>query len=279
MAFQIIGDSSLDMNDDLDAIFEARTAPFNIEVGGKSYRDDESLDYMDLLMSIGGSQAAAKTSAPSPYDFINQVHEDTDCLFIITISSMLSGSHNSAMIARNILRESRPGIKVHVVDSKSASVGETHLAYEIDRQVKSGGTFESIVDFIEAERDESELFFLLDNLDTLIKNGRMSVLTGMLASFLHIKPILKRTVEGQITLAEKTRTYSKALDKLADLIAATARDVSDKTLMISHCRAFERATALKEKVLAKRKFSEVHIVAMKGLSSTYANVGGLICSL
>ena len=278
MGFQIIGDSSLDLNNKLKSCLNAKLAPFQITVGGKLYIDDDNIDCDDLLYNISSSSEVAKTSAPTPYEFLNLVDPNTDGVFIITISSKMSASYNSALIAQQLLKEKYPELNVHVIDSRTASSGETHLAVEIKRKEKEGCSFEQTVEYIDNFRNSYELLFLLDKLDTLIKNGRMSFLTGLFAQFLHIKPLLRATKEGEIGLYDKTRTYSKALDKLAEYIVNTKNEMTERILLISQCKAESRAQLLKEKIESSQIFKEIIIVPMRGLSSTYANEGGIICS-
>jgi DegV family protein with EDD domain len=256
-----------------------QTAPFHIDVGGKHFVDDDSLDYENLLTTIDKSPEVAKTAAPSPFDFTELFDKSSSGVFIITISSRLSASYNSAMLAKRMLIEKFKGLKVHVVDSRSASVGQTHLALKIRQMQQEGQSFEEIAQNIDVERDKSELLFLLDNLETLIKNGRMSFLSGIIAQFLHIKPIMTATSEGEIGLVDKTRTSSKALAKLAKYVADARKELKNNYAFISHVQAEARAKELKSQVEAIRDFKEIFVVPMRGLSSVYANRGGLICSV
>lgn len=279
MKFQIIGDSSLDLNEHLSNWLDVKFAPFMLTVGGTTYIDDENLEYQRLLDDIDKSPEVAKSAAPSPYDYLKLIDPSADGVFIITISSKLSASYNSALIAKEMAQDEYPGIKIHVIDSKRASCGETILAVEIKRKEEEGLSFEETVEYIDKFSDESILYFLLDNLDTLVKNGRMSYLAGKVAQLLHIKPILTATPEGEIGLADKARTSPKALDKLAEYVYSVAKDTRDTFLIISHCQAEAKAQILKAKIEVHKAFKEIIIVPMKGLSSTYANVGGLICAL
>ncbi|MCL1913180.1 MAG: DegV family protein [Eubacteriaceae bacterium] len=279
MGFQIIGDSSLDLNEELEKMLKVRVAPFHIDVGGEHFVDDDTIDLDRLVAAIKRSPEVAQTSAPSPHDYVNLYDNESSGVFIITISSRLSSSYNSALMAKHMLMEKHKGLKVHVVDGRTASVGQTHLAYKIKMMEDNDDNFDTIAEAIDKERDASELYFLLDNIDTLMKNGRMSFLQGMVAQFLHIKPILYATDEGEIGLKDKTRTFSKALLKLAEYVAESRKGSQDHSLMISHCKAEKNALELKKSIESMRQFKEVFIVPMKGLTTTYSNVGGLICSI
>ena len=279
MKYKIIGDSSLDVNQELEDWLQPSYAPFTIMVEDKNFLDDEHLIVSDLLKEIASSREVSKTAAPSPHDYLRQMKGDYEGVFIITLSSKLSGSYNSAMVAKDLAKEEYPNLKVHVVDSLAASAGQTTLAIQIQECIEKGMNFEEIVSHVERFRDNDQLYFLLDNIDTLVKNGRMSVIKGIVAQLLHIKPILGDNGEGEIGLYDKARTYSKALDKLAALLSGTKYDAENRTLVIAHCCAQQRAELLRAKVAAQRLFKNIVIVSMKGLSSTYANAGGLVCAL
>jgi len=279
MRFQIIGDSSLDTNDELDRILMVKKAPLHIEVGGQSFRDDENLDIGRLIAAIASYKGASQSAAPSPYDFSSRVSGEGEGVFFITLSAGLSASYNNASLACEDVAEQYPHLKAHAIDSRSASTGQTAIALKLRELEAEGASFEEAVKAIEAFRDDLATFFVLDNIDTLLKNGRMSRIQGMLATFLHIKPIFFATDEGQIGLYEKTRTSSKALLKLAEIVAGHRKDPEARTLIVSHANAEGRARTLVERIASLASFKAIHVVAMGGLSTFYANEGGLICAL
>ena len=275
---KIIGDSSLDFDDELNKRLNASIAPLTITVGGTSYLDDGTIEIPKLLYSIASDRNPAKTAAPAPSDFLKYFDEAEEGVFIITLSSKLSASYNSAMIAKQLAAEKYPDIKVCVVDSLAASAGQTTLAIHIAECTDSGMSFEQIEESVLNFRDHDQLFFLLENIDTLVKNGRMSLLKGLLATFLHIKPILMDDGEGNISLKDKSRTTSGAIEKLAQAFYDIELETENRTLVIAECNAIDKAVKLKGIIEEKRKFKDILIVPMFGLSSTYANDGGLVCA-
>ncbi len=278
MKFKIIGDSSLDMNEELQQRLQASCAPLRISIGDEHFMDDETLDLKAFMDAVASSSQVAKTAAPTPSDFLSYMSEEYDGVFIITLSSKLSASYSSALVAKDLAKEAYPELKVHVFDSLGASAGQTVIAIYIQDCIDQGLSFYEIVDKAEAFRDNDELYFLLDNIDTLRKNGRMSLLQGLFAQLLHIKPILGANSLGEIALYDKARTYSKALEKLAEKIYSTALDAQNRVLLIAQCFAQDRAEDLKRIVSENRQFKDIIIVPMKGLSSVYANLGGLVCA-
>ena len=276
--FLIIGDSSLDLDDKLRERLGVVTAPLSINLGETTYIDNDRVNMEDFWRHYHNCKDTPRTAAPSPGAFLDPMKEAQEGVFIITLSSKLSGSYNAAMLAKELAREQYPHLKVHVIDSLAASSGQTTIAIKIKECIKSGMTFEQIAAVADEFRDHDKLYFLLDNIEVLVKNGRMSLLKGMMAMLLRIKPILGADGEGNICLEDKTRSSSRALDKLASLFINISLETESRTLVIAHCQAIERARLLKDKIAASRQFKEIIIVPMQLLSSTYANIGGLVCA-
>ena len=121
-------------------------------------------------------------------------------------------------------------------------------------------------------------YFVLDNLETLRKNGRLSRVKALVASTLSIKPVMGAT-KGEIIQLGQAIGIKKALAKMADIVAKEAVDPEEKTLMITHCNCLQRAESVKEMVLSKIKVKDVLIMDTMGVSSMYANDGGVIVTL
>ncbi|MBS1348548.1 MAG: DegV family protein [Firmicutes bacterium] len=276
--FVIIGDSSLDYSPELNEWLQVVSVPLSISIGEQVFVDDEQLNIEQFLDLLEDGKEVPKSAAPSPAAYLEAMQGAEEGVFIITLSSRLSGSYNSAMMAKQMAAEKYPGLKVQVIDSLAASAGETTIAIKIRQCIEAEMSFEEIAAAAEDFRDHDKLYFLLDNIDVLVKNGRMSLLKGKLAMLLNIKPILGDDGDGSICLENKARSYTKALGLLARCFIETPLLTEGRTLVIAHCRALAQATKLKEMIAALRKYKDIIIVPMKGLSSTYANICGLVCA-
>lgn len=276
MKYKIIADSSLETNEYLAPILQVSFAPFKIAVEEREFIDDDTLDIDELLAAIAKSKLPSRTAAPSPESFLQYIDESLDCAFIVTISSKLSGSYNAAFVARAVAKERYPHTKVHIFDSLGAGSGETTVAIQIKECMDAGMSFEETVEYVENFTKNDQLYFILDNLDTLIKNGRMNSVKGLIASLLHIKPVLGDDGDGNIKLFSTERTYTKAIDKMVTFISESTFELAKRTCVIAQCSAYSRANLVAEKLMRLNLFRDVQIVPMKGLSSTYANAGGLI---
>lgn len=273
MSYKIISDSSLDLNDALKEKLSVDQVPFKLYIDEEEYVDDESLDVINFISKMSKSAKTPRTACPSPNDFM-KVFEGPASVFAITISSKLSGTYNSAVLAKNtILEEVKK--KIHVFDSKSASVGQTLIALKIKELADKEFDFDKIVDHVEKYIQGMKTFFIAESLDNLIKNGRIPSWKGKLAMALKIRPIMQAK-DGNIEAYEKVRSSKKAFERLAQIIKEQATDVSDRILAISHVNNIERAEDLKARVKELCNFKDIIIVPTHGLTSLYCDDQGII---
>lgn len=270
----IIGDSGLDLNPGLREKLNIILVPFFINIGEKMYHDDGKLIIKNYLKEMKESKHVPKTAAPTPESIFNAM-KDYDEAFIITISSELSTTYNNALIAKEMMQEHNPNAKVHVFDSKSAVAGETAIAIKIQECIEQNMEFEDIVRTVDKYVNSIKTFFILENLDNLVKNGRMSKIAGKIASALSINPICAG-VNGKIEVLHKVRGMKSAINKLVSIIGTESNSLADKVLVISHINCIQRALDIKNKIKELYKFKTIEITEAGGLSSTYANDGGIV---
>lgn len=277
MRYKIIMDSCGEIPQEYRNDERFTSVPLGLEVGDYCILDDESFDQAEFLQKVAAYPKCPKSSCPSPERYMDAFASDAERIYVITLSAQLSGSHNSACLARNLYLENHGERQIHVVDSKSASCGETQIALRIMELEEQGLPFEEIVEQIENFRDNMETFFVLDNLETLRKNGRLTGVKAVVASTLNIKPVMAAD-EGTIVQRGQCIGIKKALGKMADM-AAGVTDAGKRRLMITHCNAPERAELVKKLAMAKAEFAECIIMDTRGVSSMYANDGGVIVTV
>lgn len=271
MKFKIVADSSCDLTNDYinDEEIGFEIVPLSINIDKESFLDNEELNITEMLKKMKMCSSAAKTSCPSPEYFFNSY--DAENVFVVTISSKLSGTYNSAYLG-----SVESNNKVHVIDSKGTSGMMILIIDKIYELIKKGETFEEIKEHIEEYQKSLNLFFVLDKFDNLVKNGRMSRLTAFVATTLFIKPLCIAN-DGQIAIYEKPRTMKAALIKLVNNIKDKCKDFSGKCI-VTHCFNKEKAEFVKELIMKQYSFKEVIIKPMKGLCSFYALENGIIVS-
>jgi len=271
---RIVADSSCDLNESLKKSLDITLVPLTITVGDQHFKDDHHLDVSKMLDAIEHCRDVAKSSCPSPQDFIESFKE-AGSVFVITLTSALSGTYNSAMLAKDLYIKEYGEKFIHVFDSKGSSVKETLIAMAIKTLIEEKLTEMEIVEQVNAYLEKQKFFFQLGALDTMIKNGRITKLKGMIANALNIKPILYANEHGEVELYENVRSEKKSIRKLVEIIGEHCDDFSDRILGISHCEALAKAEALKAEIEARYNFKKIVIVPTAGLSSVYTSRGGI----
>lgn len=278
MSYKIILDSCGELPENLKKDKRFERVALTINVGGETIIDDDTFNQADFLKKVAKSSECAKTACPSPEQYMKAYHTDADDVFVITLSSQLSGSYNSACLGKHLYEEKYGNKNIHVIDSKSASVGQSQIAFKIVDLYEEGKSYQEICSLADAYRDEMTTHFILDNLETLRKNGRLSRVKTIVATTLSIKPIMGAD-EGQIVQLGQAMGMKKALQKMADMIVKKIEDTKSRRLMISHCNCPERADAMKKLLLERGEYLEIVILDTAGISSTYANDGGIIVTI
>jgi DegV family protein with EDD domain len=275
MSYRIIGDSCTDLPKELKADPHFKLVPLTLIVNDVSIVDDESFDQADFLKRVRECPTSPKSACPSPEDYMQHFAYEGD-IYVVTLSSPLSGSYNSAELAKKLYLEEHPDKNIAIFDSHSASVGQTLIAMKIKELIESNHPFRDIVEKVNTFRDNMKTKFVLESLDTLRKNGRLSNLQAIIASALNIKPVMAATTEGNITKVDQARGINKALALMAKCIEEDVIKPSERILGISHCNNRERAEFVKEEILKRIPFKSCFIVDTAGVSSMYANEGGII---
>lgn len=230
----------------------------------------------DFLAKVAASPNSPKSSCPSPEAYREAYDCGADHVYAVTLSAELSGSYNSAMLGKNLYLEEHPDAEVYVFNSRSASIGETLIGLKIRECEEAGMSFKEVVETVEAYIAGQDTWFVLENLETLRKNGRLSTVKALVASALKIRPVMGSTDEGTIVQLDQARGTNRALVKMVDAIVEKVENPEEKILAISHCNCYDRAVMVKDALQKKRKFKDVIILDTAGVSSMYANDGGVI---
>lgn len=276
MNYKIIVDSCGELTEEMKASGRYETASLEIELQGKHIVDDETFDQEEFLKLVAESPECPKSSCPSPERYMEAYHCDAEHIYAVTLSAELSGSYNSAVLGRNLYEEEYGEKKIHIFNSRSASVGETLIALKAAECEEKGMSFEETVETVEAYIEEQHTYFVLETLDTLRKNGRLTGLKSVMATALNIKPVMGATPEGTICQLGQARGIKKALVKMVEQVAEDVKNSKDKILAIAHCNCRDRAEAVKNMILEKINVKDVIILDTAGISSMYAADGGVI---
>lgn len=276
MNYKIIVDSCGELTEEMKVSGRYETASLEIELQGKHIVDDETFDQAEFLKLVAESPECPKSSCPSPERYMEAYHCDAEHIYAVTLSAELSGSYNSAVLGRNLYEEEYGEKKIHIFNSRSASVGETLIALKAAECEEKGMSFEETVETVEAYIEEQHTYFVLETLDTLRKNGRLTGIKAVVATALNIKPVMGSTPEGTICQLGQARGIKKALVKMVEQVAEDVKNSKDKILAIAHCNCRDRAEAVKNMILEKINVKDVIILDTAGISSMYAADGGVI---
>lgn len=271
---RIVADSSCDLTQEMKDKMDITLVPLTISVGDKHFRDDETLSIEEMLSAIDSSNDVPRSACPSPQDFINAFLEKGS-VFAVTLTSALSGTYNSAILARDLFLQEHHEKFIHIFDSKGATAKETLIAVKLDELIKKGLSENEIVADVNAYIERTKLFFQLGTLDIMIKNGRISKLKGFIGGILNIKPILHATATGEAELFENVRSEKKSVRRLVEIIGEQCSDFSERVLAITHCCAPEKAEMIKREIEERYNFKQILIVPTRGLSSLYTARGGV----
>lgn len=279
MSYKIILDSCGELPEEYKEDSHFEHVPLELHVGDYRTWDDETFDQADFLKRVAECPTCPKSSCPSPERYMQSYDSEADDIYVVTLSGNLSGSYNSANVGKGMFLEKCPEKNIFICDSCSASVGQTQIALFIHALAQRGMAFADIIEKAKAFRDDLDTYFILDNLETLRKNGRLSKVKAFVASSLSVKPVMGATQDGNIIQRGQAIGMKKAMKKMAELIASEKPDAEKCTLMISHCNCRERAEKFKEILLSMIKCKDVLILDTAGISSMYANDGGLIVTI
>ena len=268
--FNIIVDNcfDIDTNENKDIV----KVPFYLNINGEEYVD-KNLSRDQIIEKMSNSKQKVSTSCPTTNDYFNSFLKDK-INFVVTISSKLSGSYNSALSAKLMFEEQNPDSKIIIFDSMSAAGGENLVVYKLKKLIEDKKTIEEIVEETNSYIKTLKTFFILESYDNLVKNGRMSSLKATIASLLHVFPIMGDDGDGKIALKHVVRGRNNAFSRLIKIIGENSDN--SKVLAITHVNNEERANQIKNEIEALNIFSNIIVLQSSSLSTVYADNKGII---
>ncbi|WP_026516902.1 DegV family protein [Butyrivibrio sp. MC2021] len=275
MSYKIVVDSCCDLPVKYRKDPHFQVVPLILQIGNDVIVDDDTFDQLDYLAKVAASDECARTACPSPELYMEAYNTEAEDVYVVTLSSKLSGSYNSALLGKNLYHEEYGPKNIHIVDSLSACCGEAQIALKAMELAESGMAFEEVVEQLEAYRDEMKTYFVLDSLETLRKNGRLTGMKALVATTLNIKPVCLG-VAGEIVQKSQGIGIRKALLKMVDIVAQEINNPETKRLMITHVNCYERAAVVKDMILKRVPFLDAIIVDAAGVATTYAGDGGIV---
>ena len=276
--YRIVVDSCGEFTEDMKKNPHFAHAALHLSIDGEQFVDDETFDRLDFLAKMKESPNCPKSSCPSPEVYRAAFDCGAEHLYAITLSAELSGSYNSAVLGMNLFLENHPDAKVHVFNSCSASVGATLIAKKIAECEEAGLDFEAIIEKVDDFILHMHTYFVLESLDTLRKNGRLSGLQAFFATALNIKPVMGAAT-GTIIKLDQARGMNKALQRMCDIAVKEVADAAGKIAVVCHVNNPERAEYVKDELAKRVGFKKIVVTNAAGVATVYANDGGIVLAV
>lgn len=286
MSIRFVADSCCEFPEEFSREFKCQNVPLILTVDDREVVDDETFDQKSFLKLLAGCRGVPRSACPSPESYLKAYEGDDgsdeeEWVFVVTLSSSLSGSYNSAVLAKELYEDEHKndGVKrrIHVFDSKTASGGEAQAALKAAELFKKGCTFDEIVEKCEDYISNLNTYFVLESLEVFRKNGRLSNTKAFAANVLNLKPVCKG-VNGVIEPASIQRGIKNALKKMVEISLEGIKDTKERILIINHCNCYERASAVLADFISRAEFKAAMILDTAGVSTLYASDGGIIIS-
>ncbi|TCD46684.1 DegV domain-containing protein [Streptococcus sp. X16XC17] len=273
--WKIIADSGCDYKtlENLAKDTEFVSVPLTVQVGQETFLDDEKLNIDQMMEIMYASSSAASSACPSPQAY-DTAYEGTENVIVITLTGTLSGSHNSARLAREHFLEGHPHVNIHIIDSLSAGGEMDLLVYETNRLIAMGLDFKQVVAGLEAYQQRTKLLFVLAKVDNLVKNGRLSKFLGTVVGLLNIRMVGEASAEGTLELLQKARGHKKSLSAAFDEIKKAG--YMGGRITLAHRNSDKFCQQFSEMVLAEFPQAQLEIIPTSGLCSFYAEENGLL---
>ena len=275
MTWKIVADSGCDyrqlVSPAIDTTFVS--VPLKIQVADQLFVDDANLDIDQMMETMYATSEASKSACPSPDDYL-RAFEGGENIIVVSLTGTLSGSHNSAQLAKNIYLEEHPETNIHVIDSLSAG-GEVDLFVDkLNELIGQGLSFEEVVQTITAYQEKTKLLFVLAKVDNLVKNGRLSKLLGTVVGLLNIRMVGEASETGTLELLQKARGPKKSLQAAYEELVKAG--YSGGRIVMAHRSNEKFCQQLSDLILERFPQADIKILPTSGLCSFYAEDGGLL---
>lgn len=263
MKVKIITDSACDLPIEYIQNNDIEVVSLSLSLKGKSIKDDlgQTLQYHEFyeMMRTGEMPTTSQVNVYEFEEVFNRYLNEGYEVIYIGLASVLSGTFNSANVARLNILDEKPNAKLTIVDSLSVSLGLGLLVYKACEMLKSGKPAEEIINWVENNKNKVVHCILVDDLKHLKRGGRISGATAAVGSLLNIKPILFINDEGKLVPGEKVKGRKRALKYLMNQVKENAINPEEEDLFICHGDCLEDAEALKDMILQDVKFKNVVI--------------------
>lgn len=270
-SIKIVADSSSDVLE-LENI-DFASAPLKIITDGREFTDDSRLDVSDMVDYLEKYTGRSTTSCPNPNNWINAFGSAEE-VFCVTIIGSLSGSYNSACLAKKLYEEKYPKRRVLVIDSLSTGPEMALIIKKLEEMILSERSFDEISESIMQYKKKTGLLFVLESMKNLANNGRVSKPAAKFAGLLNIRVIGKASDRGELEPLDKPRGHKMTVQRVLERLLSLG--YKGGKVRITHCFNPSAAEDVKRCLLNLFSGAEIIIDKCRGLCSFYAEKGGML---
>ena len=276
MTFKILTDSTTDLPEKWAAEHDVTILGLTIQLDGVTYETvgDNKLTSKVLLekMKAGSQPTTSQINVGQFEDVFREYAKAGTPLLYVAFASLLSGTYQSAVMARDIVLEDYPQAVIEILESRAASMGEGLLVMKAVEARSEGKSLAETLDILLALRPKVQTYFLVDDLNHLVRGGRISKTAAMIGSLASIKPIIAVQADGSLKPIAKVRGKKKAQ---AECVRMLLENIADDRAVIAHADADQDAENLKEQLLADGRVKEVLIEPLGPVIATHVGPGTL----
>ena len=256
MKFKIVVDSTFYLSAEEYKKYDIKCASLNVIDGDKTYKELE-IENQFIYDSLAAGHRLT-TSQPSPAEFLELyeqcIEEGADLVFVLTLSKPLSGTYQSAEIARKMLDQPE---KIHLFQSIMAAMGNEMLTLELVKMIEAGASKEDIITRIDALINTSHVNFTIENLIHLMRSGRLSKAKAMIGTVLRVKPILEMDETGKLEIFGSARTHKKVMEMILENIRQTTEGAKKIIVRIMSKNSLDNARVLEQLIKDQFKNAEI----------------------
>lgn len=274
MKWKIVTDSGSNLRkiDHLSDEIAFDLVPLILTLNGEELIDDAAIDTKDVVKKMKKDKHQT-TACPAPGVYADKF-DGADNVICFTLSNEVSGSYNSAKLAKKIALEKNPQRKIHIFNSKSAGGEMDLLISKAIEFIEEGKEFNELIDDLNNYHEHTLAAYMLQSIDNLVKNGRVNKIVGSLVGLLNINILGIRSEKGEIEMSDRVRGVKRSLKRfIKDM---TKHDINGQKIEISHVNNKKLAQKLADKLIDKFPEADINIRPTSGLCSFYAEDNGLI---
>ncbi|MCC0639312.1 MULTISPECIES: DegV family protein [unclassified Clostridioides] len=272
---KLIVDSACDLPNHIIEKYNIEVIGLNVSFGEENYISGKEIDNETFYRKMDESKLLPKTSCPSPDKFLEAYQCEEESILVISISSGLSGTYNSALLAKDMFEKEGNNKKIEIIDSLSGSIGIGQLVLKAAILIKEGKELEEIVSIIDRYKDNPPFYGTLETLENAIKGGRINPIAGKIINTLNFKAIIQ-VADGIVTPIDKARGEGNSLKKLIQLVESKIIDKEEKVLFIGHANCPEKAQKVREAMEKDVKYKDVVICEVGSVMGTYTSKGAIL---